>query len=101
MMDDILKWRALKLRRNNSQVEKIMWSFLRNRKLNRFKFRRQYIIPPYIVDFACLRKKLIIQMDGDHHECQKRYDDRRTRYLESLGYRVLRFSNTDVLNDRV
>ncbi len=100
-MEDILKWRQLKLRKNPSLVEKIMWTLLRNRKLNGFKFRRQHIIEPYIVDFICLQKMLIIEMDGDHHAFQIAYDAKRTKYLNSLGYKVIRFQNADVLNDRV
>jgi very-short-patch-repair endonuclease len=100
-MKEILKYRASKLRKNGSQVERIMWVLLRNRKLSHFKFRRQYIIAPYIVDFVCLKRKLIIEMDGDHHEAQTTYDEKRTHYLKSLGYMVLRFSNISVLNDRV
>lgn len=75
-----------------------MWCFVRNRRLNGNKFVRQYIIEPYIVDFICREKKLIIELDGSHHADAVSYDLERTCYLEGQGYRVLRFWNNEVLN---
>jgi very-short-patch-repair endonuclease len=101
MPDDIKKItlrRAQKLRRNMSVSEKVMWGILRKRRLKLFKFRRQHPIPPFIVDFVCLSKKLIIEMDGEHHEQQKHYDEKRTTFLESKGYRVYRITNHDFFN---
>jgi very-short-patch-repair endonuclease len=85
--------RSQKLRRKSSVAEKVMWSLLRNRNLNRYKFRRQHVIYPYIVDFICLHKKLIIELDGEHHKYQMHYDLQRTSYLNQKGYQVLRFWN--------
>ena len=84
------------LRRNQTQEENLLWyQFLRRYPL---QFRRQYIIGPYIADFYCHRAKLVIELDGSQHydasEMEK--DAQRTRYLESLGLKVLRFTNLDV-----
>jgi very-short-patch-repair endonuclease len=87
------KERSRDLRKNSVYSEKVMWTLLRNRQLSRYKFRRQYVIQPYIIDFVCLHKKLVIELDGEYHELQKGYDDKRTRFLESKGYRVIRFTN--------
>ncbi len=94
----LLNQRSKKLRRNNTQAESVLWRMLRNRRLSRYKFRRQYVIEPYIVDFICLHKKLIIELDGEHHEFQKNYDARRTIFLERHGYCVMRFSNSYLFN---
>ena len=64
-----------------------------------YKFRRQHSIDPYIVDFVCLERKLIIELDGGCHECVGERDLERQRYLETLGFRVVRFTNEDVLED--
>jgi very-short-patch-repair endonuclease len=75
-----------------------MWSFLRNRNLEGWKFRRQVIIDSYVVDFCCIAARLIVEIDGEHHaDGRKRYDDMRTRELEARGFRVLRFWNSAVL----
>jgi len=71
---------------------------LRNDQLG-VNFRRQHAIGPYITDFCCIEKKLIIELDGSHHLEQEAYDAERTVYLESQGYQVLRFWNNEVLND--
>ena len=63
------------------------------------RFRRQHAIVHYIVDFCCLKPKLIIEVDGGHHQEQKEYDDERTAFLVSKGFRVLRFWNHEVLNE--
>ena len=84
------------LRRNQTQEENLLWyQFLRRYPL---QFRRQYIIGSYIADFYCHRAKLVIELDGSQHydasEMEK--DAQRTQYLESLGLKVLRFTNLDV-----
>lgn len=63
------------------------------------RFRRQYAIGSFIADFCVPRKKLIIELDGSHHLEQEEYDKERTDYLESQGYKVIRFWNNDVMND--
>ena len=75
----------------------MLWRHLRFRQIDGFKFRRQRPIGPYIVDFVCLEKKLIIELDGGQHAEQKQYDARRDSWLTSQGYEVLRFWNHDVL----
>jgi very-short-patch-repair endonuclease len=80
-----------------TDAERVLWHHLRARRLAGCKFRRQLIIEPYIVDFACIEAKLIIEADGSQHAEQQINDDRRTAYLESLGYRVLRFWNHEIL----
>ncbi len=89
---------AQKLRHNLTPAEQKLWTALRNDQLH-VNFRRQHAIGPYIVDFVCLQKKLIIELDGGQHLEQEQYDTERTQFLQAKGYRVLRFWNNDVLND--
>nr|GGH97631.1 hypothetical protein GCM10011355_19320 [Aquisalinus luteolus] len=90
--------RARELRRNQTEAERRVWNALRNRQIDGHKFRRQHAIGPYIVDFVCLDRKLIIELDGGQHgEPQARaYDARRTEFLEQEGFDVIRFWNIDV-----
>ena len=90
---------ARELRRGQTDAEAMLWRHLRNRQLAGYKFRRQLIIEPYIVDFACLEPKLIVELDGGQHMEQAAYDGQRTDYLKGLGYKVIRFWNHDVLNE--
>jgi len=86
------------LRQNQTPEEKKLWQELRARRLAGFKFRRQHPIECFVVDFACLSEKLVIEIDGEAHapkEAQA-YDGRRTEYLNQLGWHVLRFYNDDV-----
>jgi very-short-patch-repair endonuclease len=91
--------RARTLRRQATEAERTLWKYLRAHRLKGYKFRRQAIIEPYIVDFACLEAKLIIEADGGQHVAQMAYDKQRTSYLESIGYRVLRFWNHEILHE--
>ena len=88
--------RAGELRREPTPAERKLWSVLRGNKLNGVKFRRQHAIGNYIVDFVSIKKKLIIELDGSQHLEQTEYDKVRTEYLESQGYRVVRFWNNQV-----
>ena len=88
---------AKRLRRDQTDAEQKIWLQLRDRRLNGIKIRRQHPIGQYIVDFVCLEKKLIIELDGGQHAEQVENDQRRTEYLKTRGYRVLRFWNHDVL----
>jgi very-short-patch-repair endonuclease len=92
---------AKDLRRNQSDAERNLWSRLRNSRISGVKFRRQQPIGDYIVDFISFDKKLIIEVDGgQHNEPTNSKDDRvRTEYLESRGYRVIRFWNTDIIQN--
>ena len=88
--------RARDLRRNSTDVEKKLWRALRE-QLPDVKWRRQMPVGPYFVDLACFAERLIIELDGGQHTPET--DAARTRFLESQGYRVLRFWNNDVLEN--
>jgi len=96
-MGKTLLTRAKQLRKNSTDTEQHLWYFLRAKRLNGYKFKRQYVIGDYIVDFVCIERKLIIELDGSQHMDALDYDLKRTDYLVNLGYRVLRFWNHDVL----
>ncbi len=98
---ETLKERSKELRKNETETEKILWAELQNKKLGNIKFRRQHIIDQYIVDFVCISKKLIIELDGKYHLTaeQKKADQLRTEKLSDLGFSVLRFTNDEVLKD--
>jgi len=88
------------LRRDMPRAEIILWSRLKNKQLNGFKFRRQYSVGPYIVDFYCPCLKLVIEVDGDSHfrKGAYEYDRQREKYIEQFGVRFLRFTNLEVYN---
>ncbi|HUO92747.1 MAG TPA: endonuclease domain-containing protein [Rhizomicrobium sp.] len=92
---------ARRLRRHQTDVERKLWYALRDRRLARFKFRRQQPIGPYIADFFCSDAKLIVELDGDQHgEIEnRRKDEMRTGFLEAHGYKMLRFGNRDLIED--
>ena len=90
---------AKQLHRNMSPAEAKLWKHLRSHRMGDVHFRNQHAIGNYVVDFCALRRKLIIELDGSQHLGQKEYDEERTKYLESRGYRVLRFWNNDVMKD--
>ncbi len=83
--------RARDLRRDGSRAEHKVWELLRDRRLGGLKFRRQHPIGPSFADFACLSRKLVIEIDGEHHAFQVEADARRTSAMEREGWRVLRF----------
>jgi len=92
---------ARDLRRESTDAEYKLWSRLRNRGL-KVKFRRQHPIGPFIVDFFSLEAKLVVELDGGQHDqdANRRADEQRTKFLEDRGYRILRFWNNEVLQDR-
>ncbi|MBI5297909.1 MAG: endonuclease domain-containing protein [Chloroflexi bacterium] len=90
---------AKELRRNPTPAEIKLWSRLRAHRLGGVHFREQHPIGNYIVDFCAPRRKLVIELDGSQHLEQKEYDAARTEFLQSRGYRVLRFWNDAVMND--
>jgi len=94
-----LKPFARHLRQRSTDAERKLWRLLRNRQCGGYKFRRQVEIDQFIVDFACLDQKMIIEIDGGHHLQEQRSDKFRSREFESRGYRVLRFWNHEVLNE--
>jgi very-short-patch-repair endonuclease len=87
---------ARKLRREDTRAERDLWKRLRNRKLLGFKFRRQEIIGPYFVDFACRAARLVIEVDGPHHRTIGPADRKRQAIIETQGWRVIRFAEEDV-----
>ena len=80
-------------RREGTATEQFLWEELRGRRLNGYKFRSQMPVAGYIVDFCCLDKRLIVEVDGPVHADQMEQDARRTHALEEPGFRVIRFSN--------
>jgi very-short-patch-repair endonuclease len=90
---------ARELRQALTEAEQFVWRRLRNRRFAQYKFRRQVPLGAYILDFACFDKKLVIELDGGQHTLQRSYDSERTRWLESQGFRVVRFWNHEVLGD--
>ena len=94
-----MKQRARMLRKNMTDAERLLWRYLRNRELGGYKFRRQKPIGSYIVDFVCLEKKIVVEVDGGQHAKQVEADEERSEYLEEKGFQVLRFWNNEVLNE--
>ena len=90
--------RAIELRKELTPAERKLWAVIRNDQLG-VSLRRQHAIGNYIPDFVCIEKKLIIELDGSQHLEQEEYDEERTKYLESLGYKVIRFWNNDVMKN--
>jgi len=88
------------LRKNQTDVETRLWHRLRNKQMGGFRFRRQHLLGPYIIDFYCHEARLAIELDGGQHgEAEKGlYDRERTRFLEVRGIRVLRFWNNEVFH---
>ena len=93
-----LKENAQRMRNNPTESEAVLWKFIRGEQLG-FRFRRQQIIDDYIVDFVCLAKKLIIEVDGKYHSTneQQELDDIRENKLLLEGYRIIRFTNEEVM----
>lgn len=86
------------LRAQMTEAELKLWSKIRKKRLG-YGFRRQYSIGPYIVDFYCPRKRLVIELDGKQHQDTQEYDEYRTEYFKSLNMKVVRFWNKEVLKD--
>ncbi|MCR4301604.1 MAG: DUF559 domain-containing protein [Sulfuricaulis sp.] len=87
------------LRQRQTDAEKKLWRFLRARQLNKAKFRRQYPIGQFVVDFFCPDQRLVVELDGGHHAMQVQKDRLRAEALNQRGYRVLRFWDDEVLKD--
>ncbi|MBG0770559.1 MAG: endonuclease domain-containing protein [Anaerolineaceae bacterium] len=88
---------AREMRRYPTEAEALLWEALRKKQLDDFKFRRQHIIQTFIVDFYCPKKKMIIEIDGDIHITQAKYDAFREDALTQMGYTVIRFTNEQVM----
>jgi len=87
------------LRNSMSDAEQALWHLLRRRQISGLKFRRQHPFDDYILDFVCLEKKLVIEVDGGQHGQQAGYDENRTQKLQAAGFRVLRFWNNEALKE--
>lgn len=87
-----------KLRREQTPWEKKLWMYLKDRKFLNLKFRRQFVIEPYVYDFCCFEKKLIIELDGSQHTDSEiiKKDKEKQQHAESLDYKVVRFNNSDI-----
>jgi len=99
-LPDSLVETARHLRKNQTEAEDLLWELLRNKQLNGYKFRRQHPIKPgFVLDFYCAKEKLTIEIDGEYHnsEDQKYADEERTAILEDKGIDVIRFQNSEVL----
>lgn len=92
-----LKRYAQENRRLATPAEALLWQALRGRQLGGYRFRRQHAIRQFIVDFYCHDAKLVIEVDGSSHDGAEEYDAERQLILEALGFRVLRFTNEEVL----
>ena len=91
---------AKSMRHSSTNAELLMWQLLRSKQFMNLKFRRQHVIAPYIVDFYCHEIGLVIELDGSQHGTDEaiRYDVERTKFLEALGLKVVRYWNNDVLS---
>ena len=88
--------RARALRREMTQAETKLWGTLRSRQIEGHRFRRQVPLGRYIADFVCHEARLIVEVDGGQHDCLPQQDALRSRFLQSEGYRVMRFWNNEV-----
>ena len=91
--------KARNLRSASTDAERALWTRLRGRRLGDFKFRRQYPVSGFIVDFACLESHVVVELDGSQHFETSDYDTRRTTVLQKSGFRVIRFWDNDVLKE--
>jgi very-short-patch-repair endonuclease len=89
--------RARSLRCDSTFPERLLWGMLRGGRLEGFKFRRQHVIGTYVADYCCAEANLVIELVGESHVGRGEMDHARTEYLQAQGYRVIRFTNDDVL----
>ncbi len=99
-MDKAIEY-ARALRKQMTDAERRLCYYLRGHRLQGLKFRRQHPVPPYIADFCAEKILLIVELDGGGHNegATRRYDEKRTAYLQARGYTVVRFWNTDVMQN--
>lgn len=93
---DKIKSNARDLRRNLTLQERKLWRYLRSRRFGDFKFRRQHPVGSYILDFACCSARVVVELDGGQHDLAVAYDTRRTSWLESQSWTVLRFWHNEI-----
>lgn len=90
---------AKRMRREMTPAEKLLWKQLRANRLNGLHFRSQQIVHGYFADFYCHQQELIIEVDGDIHDSQQEYDADRADYLIGLGFRIVRFTNDEIMKN--
>lgn len=90
---------AKRMRREPTEAEKLFWWEIRDRRLDGYKFKRQYLIGSYIADFVCIERKLIVELDGGQHAEATENDEKRSAVLNSLGFRVLRVWNAEIFTN--
>lgn len=88
--------KSKQLRKHMTPEELRLWHLLRDRRFFGYKFRRQMLVGPYIVDFACFKAKLVIELDGGQHQNNEKYDSHRTEFLKGNGWEVVRFWNNEL-----
>ena len=95
-----LKELARRNRNNPTEAESLLWLMVKGGRLGR-NFKRQHVIGCFIADFVCIESKLVVEIDGGYHSLpgQQASDDERTAWLESQGFRVIRFSNAEVMQN--
>jgi very-short-patch-repair endonuclease len=98
LSDNITKI-AKNLRKKSTDAERKLWAHLRAKRLEGYKFRRQEPIGNYVVDFVCFENRVVIEIDGSQHATEKEKDSKRSKWLESRGFKVLRFWNNEVLRN--
>lgn len=98
-MSDLRNESAKELRQNETKAESLLWELLRGKQLCGLKFRRQHPVDPFFADLACVSEQLIVEIDGGYHEKTVDKDLNRQRFLETKDWKVLRFSNEDVLDN--
>jgi very-short-patch-repair endonuclease len=98
-MSEVLTTRARALRRDATETEKRLWHHLRHRQVGGCKFRRQQPLGRFIVDFVCLEKRLVVELDGGQHAAQRSADEARDAWLASQGFRILRFWDNQVFEE--
>ncbi|QEL23933.1 DUF559 domain-containing protein [Bosea sp. F3-2] len=91
---------ARDLRRYSTEAESVLWSLLRDRRLDGLKFRRQVPLLGYTVDFVCIERRLIVEVDGRQHAWETEYDAVRTAEIERHGFTVIRFRNDEIIDNR-
>ena len=86
-------------RQHNVPAEKILWAEVRHRSLGGFKFRRQHPLGRFVTDFACVERKVVVELDGESHLDRTQEDQQRTKWLESEGWLVIRFWNNEIYDE--
>ena len=92
---------AKQLRKSQTKTESLLWSVLRARQLCNLKFRRQFPIGPFNVDFACCQRRLVVEVDGDYHDLVAEADLAREEFIREQGWDIIRFSNEEVEDNPV